>query len=68
MRLCKVELRKVKGTVKPADLFIKYIDARAKIENLVELFSCFYREGAGGDVNAIEDHEEDEFADMPLMT
>ena len=40
-----VELRKVKGTVNPADLFTKHIESNGKVKELVELFGCRYVDG-----------------------
>ena len=40
-----IELRKVRGDVNPAYLFTKYIPSGDKIKNLIELFSCQFREG-----------------------
>ena len=40
-----VELRKVKGTVNPADLFTKHIESNGKVKELVELFGCRYADG-----------------------
>ena len=40
-----VELRKVKGTENPADLFTKHLTSAPRIEALLKLFGCEYREG-----------------------
>ncbi len=40
-----VELRKVKGTENPADLFTKHLASAPCIEALLKLFGCEYREG-----------------------
>ena len=40
-----IELRKVNGLVNPADLFTKHLSTRERIEQLVTLFNCEYREG-----------------------
>ena len=40
-----IELRKVNGLVNPADLFTKHLSSRDRINQLVELFGCEYREG-----------------------
>ncbi len=39
------ELRKVKGTENPADLFTKYLTSAATVESLLKLFGCEYRDG-----------------------
>ena len=40
-----IELRKVNGLVNPADLFTKHLNSRDRINQLVELFDCEYRDG-----------------------
>ena len=40
-----IELRKVSGLVNPADLFTKHLNSRDRINQLVELFNCEYRDG-----------------------
>ncbi len=40
-----VELRKVKGTENPADLFTKHLTSAPCVEALLKLFGCEYREG-----------------------
>ena len=40
-----IELRKVRGEVNPADLFTKHLSSRERVELLVKLFGCEYREG-----------------------
>jgi hypothetical protein len=40
-----IELRKVNGLVNPADLFTKHLSSRERINELVGLFSCEFREG-----------------------
>ena len=40
-----IELRKVCGDVNPADLFTKHLASRDRVNQLVELFNCEYREG-----------------------
>jgi hypothetical protein len=40
-----IELRKVNGLVNPADLFTKHLTSRERIEQLVSLFNCEYRDG-----------------------
>ena len=40
-----MELRKVNGLVNPADLFTKHLSSRERINQLVELFNCEYRDG-----------------------
>ena len=40
-----IELRKVIGLVKPADLFTKHLTSRDRVNQLNELFDCEYREG-----------------------
>ena len=39
------ELRRVKGTENPADLFTKYLTSAATVESLLKLFGCEYRDG-----------------------
>ena len=45
VRTGAMELRKVNGLVNPADLFTKHLTSRERINQLVELFGCEYREG-----------------------
>ena len=45
MRSGAIELRKVNGLVNPADLFTKHLSSRERINELVGLFSCEFREG-----------------------
>ena len=40
-----VELRKVKGTENPADLFTKHLTSQPCVESLLRLFGCEYRSG-----------------------
>ena len=40
-----IELRKINGLVNPADLFTKHLASRERIDQLVKLFNCEYREG-----------------------
>ena len=40
-----IELRKVRGDINPADIFTKHLPSREKINQLVGLFECTYREG-----------------------
>ena len=40
-----IELRKVNGLVNPADLFTKHLVSRDRVDQLVELFNCEYRDG-----------------------
>ena len=42
------ELRKVKGTENPADLFTKHLTSSGLVENLLGLFGCVYRDGRAG--------------------
>ena len=39
------ELRKVRGEVNPADLFTKFLESRGKIDQLIALFGCVFRDG-----------------------
>lgn len=59
-----VELRKVRGEINPADLFTKHLVAKDRIDSLVKLFNCDYREGrpdAAPQLRRSEtNHEEDE--------
>ena len=41
----RIELRKVKGEVNPADLFTKHLLSRETIDNLMKIFGCEYRDG-----------------------
>ena len=45
VRTGAMELRKVNGLVNPADLFTKHLSSRERINQLVELFGCEYRQG-----------------------
>ena len=45
MRSGAIELRKVNGLVNPADLFTKHLKSRDRINQVVELFNCEYRDG-----------------------
>ena len=40
-----IELRKVNGLVNPADLFTKHLVSRDRVDQLVQLFNCEYRDG-----------------------
>jgi len=40
-----LELRKVKGTENPADLFTKHLTSAPCVEALLGLFGCFYQDG-----------------------
>ena len=40
-----IELRKVNGLVNPADLFTKHLTSRDRVNQLIELFNCEYRDG-----------------------
>ena len=45
VRTGAIELRKVHGDVNPADLFTKHLSSRDRINQLVQLFNCEFREG-----------------------
>ena len=45
VRTRAIELRKVRGEVNPADLFTKHQLSKDRVESLVRLFGCEYREG-----------------------
>ena len=45
VRTGRIEIRKVKGTENPADLFTKHIPTAEKIGQLVSLFGCRFEEG-----------------------
>ena len=45
VRTGAIQLRKVNGLVNPADLFTKHLNSRDRVNQLVELFNCEYREG-----------------------
>ena len=45
VRTGAIQLRKVNGLVNPADLFTKHLTSRERINQLVELFNCEYRDG-----------------------
>ena len=45
LRRKEFELRKVDGTANPADLFTKHMDSASKLQALVALFGCEYRDG-----------------------
>jgi hypothetical protein len=40
-----IELRKVNGLVNPADLFTKHLTSRERVDQLINLFNCEYRDG-----------------------
>ena len=40
-----IELRKVNGLVSPTDLFAKHLTSRDRVNQLIELFNCEYRDG-----------------------
>ena len=40
-----IEFRKVNGLVNPADLFTKHLTSRDRVNQLIELFNCEYRDG-----------------------
>ena len=45
LRRKELELRKVNGEDNPADLFTKHADTAAKLQKLIGLFGCEFREG-----------------------
>ncbi len=45
MRCGRVDLRKIRGEVNPADLFTKHIGTRERLASLVQLTGCRYRGG-----------------------
>ena len=45
VRRGEVELRKVKGTENPADLFTKHLSSPTVVEGLLKVFGCEYRAG-----------------------
>ena len=45
VRQKRVELRKVKGTENPADLFTKHLTSAPVVEQLLRVFGCEYRDG-----------------------
>jgi len=45
VRRGKVEIRKVKGTENPADIFTKHLSNASTVEALLALFGCHYRDG-----------------------
>ena len=45
VRTGAIELRKVHGDVNPADLFTKHLSSRDRMNQLVQLFNCEYRDG-----------------------
>ena len=45
VRTGAIEVRKVHGEVNPADLFTKHLTSRDRINQLVKLFNCEFREG-----------------------
>ena len=45
VRTGAIQLRKVNGLVNPADLFTKHLTSRDRINQLIELFNCEYRDG-----------------------
>ena len=45
VRTGAIELRKVHGDANPADLFTKHLSSRDRINQLVQLFNCEFREG-----------------------
>ena len=45
VRSGKLEVRKVKGTENPADVFTKHLSNSQTVEGLLKLFNCEYRDG-----------------------
>ena len=45
VRTGSIELRKVRGDANPADLFTKYLPSKEKLDSLVRLFGCEFRDG-----------------------
>ena len=45
LRSGKLELRKVRGDVNPADLFTKHLSSEERITNLLALLGCRFRSG-----------------------
>ena len=45
IRTGAIELRKVHGWVNPADLFMKHLTFRDRVDQLVELLNCEHRDG-----------------------
>ena len=45
VRTGAIQVRKLRGEVNPADLFTKFLPSSVKIDQLVKLFGCEYREG-----------------------
>ena len=45
LRLGEFELRKVPGESNPADLFTKHLESKAKLDQVVSLFNCEFRDG-----------------------
>ena len=45
VRLGAIELRKVNGLVSPADLFMKHLTSKDRVNQLIELFNREYRDG-----------------------
>ena len=53
VRSGEIELRKFRGDVNPADLFTKHLESRQKVEDLVKLFGCSFREGRAASAPAL---------------
>ena len=45
MRSGRIDLRKVTGEANPADLFTKHSLSRERLQSLVKLFDCWFRDG-----------------------
>ncbi len=45
VRMKRIELRKVRGEVNPADVFTKHSLTRDRLRQLVELFDCYFKDG-----------------------
>ena len=45
LRRKEFQLRNVNGTENPADLFTKHMDSSAKLDDLVALYGCVFRDG-----------------------
>ena len=84
VRRGELELRKVKGTENPADLFTKHMSSPTVVEGLLRAFSCEFREGrpegapelrrgvgtqAGALLGLLErEHERGKLKDQQLLT
>ena len=66
LRQKEFELRKVRGDVNPADLFTKFMESRVKIDQLIGLFGCEFREGRAASAPLLRREGLQEFSSADL--